>query len=74
MKMTEEQKSFIRDNNRIIQEILEGKLEDIFNDMLYDKDEDKRKTARLWAVEVKELISALDNFTDVKEINKNTGI
>lgn len=74
MKLTPEQIAFIKDNRKMIQDILEGKLEDIFNDMLYDKDEDKRKTARLWAVEVKELISALDNFTEVKEIKKDTGI
>ena len=74
MKLTPEEKQFFKDNKVIIQSILKKKLEDVLDDVMYNKDEEKVKVLRLWAREIKELGIALENLTDVKTINKNTGI
>ena len=58
--------AFFKDNKVMIQDILKQRLEDVFNDILYEEDEDKVRVSRLWAVEIKELILTLDNLVKQK--------
>lgn len=78
MEFNQEEIDFININRPIIQGILEKKLEDIFDDILYNKDEEKVKVLRVWAREVRELINVLDNFRKLKPKSKkkknDTGI
>ncbi len=74
MILTNEEKAFFQENKAIIQSILKKKLEDVFNDIMYNEDEERVKTLRLWAKEIKELIETLDKLVKVKDINQDTGI
>lgn len=76
MKFTTEEIEFVKRNKPFIQSILQKKLEDVLDDMIYD-DEDKLGVLRLWAKELKELIITLDNVMKIKpkiEKKKDTGI
>jgi hypothetical protein len=74
MKFTQEEIVFVKDNKVMIQGILDKKLTDILDDVMYSKDEEKVKVLRLWAREIKELILALDNLSKVKKEKNDTGI
>ena len=77
MKFTKEQASFVKENKDVIRSILARKLEDIIEDILYSDNDEKVKTLRLWAVEVKELMDVIDNSLIKKENKENktdTGI
>jgi len=68
---------FIKRNKPVIQTILVKKLEDVLNDIIYEKDEDRVKVLRIWAKELKELNIALDNIMKAKsekKKEKDTGI
>lgn len=74
MKFTQEEIVFVKDNNVMIRSMLDKKLTDVLDDVMYSKDEEKVKVLRVWAREIKELILAVDNLSKVKKEKKDTGI
>jgi len=75
MIFNEKELSFINLNKPIIKGILEKKLEDTLNELIYEKDPVKTEVLKLWAKETKELIIVLENRKEVKkDKNPYTGI
>lgn len=66
MIFTPKELDWIRTNREMIKSILDKKITDIVNSMIYEDDQARRETLRLWAKESKELIIALDNIGSVK--------
>ena len=79
MKFTKEEIEFIKISKETIKSFLKKRLEDVFDGILYEKENQKVEVLRLWAKEIRELIIAVDNLTDNKPKKtegkkNNTGI
>jgi len=71
MIFTDKEIEFFKSNKPVIKSILEKKLQDIISELIYEENNIKSEVLKLWAKEVKELITVLDNFKPLQEKKGN---
>lgn len=67
MVISKEEAQFIRENKAKILSILNKRLDEAIDVVLYEEDEKKREILRLWAKEMKEAILMIEGIGKIKE-------
>lgn len=70
MKITKKTQDWIKRNRPFILELLNGRLEDYINALIYEEDDEHSKVIKMWIRELKSDIKTVNNICTLKDKKK----
>ena len=74
MKLTDNEKAFIKDHREVLSALFQKRVEDLKEEMLQEDDEKERNKIRELVLEFKRWLRDVKITTEEKEIKKDTGV